>query len=131
MKSVHGSMASRSIVFMVGDLAFSHPTYPRRYVLEGRPASKPPTKRSGNETMDDIQDEKKKVKKKVKKSAHALRHASAGVREDADIVTAAVARDGTAMEHAILSGILRGNRKVALAAVQNDGRALEHVAPML
>ena len=134
MKSVHGSMASRSIVFMVGDLAFSHPTYndvPSTIRTRGRPASKPPTKRSGNETMDDIQDEKKKVMKKVKKSAHALRHASAGVREDADIVTAAVARDGTAMEHAILSGILRGNRKVALAAVQNDGRALEHVAPML
>ena len=73
-------------------------------------------------------DDKKALRKLVRSTPHKLRLGNEILREDLDIVLSALSRDGTAMKHANLSGILRGNRKIALTAVTNDGLGLEYVA---
>ena len=67
------------------------------------------------------------VSKVLKKDGFLLRHASKQLRNDDKVVSRAVQTDGAALQHADLSGILRGNRKVALTAVKQDGEALQFV----
>jgi len=72
-------------------------------------------------------DDAAQVTKAVKRDGFLLKNASEKLRGDAGVVTKAVQTDGAALQHADLSGILRGNRKVALTAVRQDGEALEFV----
>jgi hypothetical protein len=62
-------------------------------------------------------------------SARVLRHASAELRADRDVVLAAVRRCGDALRHA--SDRLRADREVVTAAVTQWGGALLHAAAEL
>ena len=82
---------------------------------------------SGVPTNVDWEDEDQ-VKAAVKKDGYLLRFASAQLKTHDKTVLKAVQRNGSALMYANLTGILRGNRKIALAAVSQDGEALEFVA---
>ena len=68
------------------------------------------------------------VRKALKHNGFDLQYASAALKQHDKTVLRAVQTNGTALKHADLTGILRGNRKIALAAVTNDGEALQYVA---
>mmetsp|Transcript_37836 Transcript_37836/g.48993 ORF Transcript_37836/g.48993 Transcript_37836/m.48993 type:complete len:98 (+) Transcript_37836:156-449(+) len=65
---------------------------------------------------------------KKSKNGYNLKYASLELRNDVEVVIAAVEEDGGALQCADLTGILRGNREVALAACLQDGESLEYVA---
>ena len=65
----------------------------------------------------------------VKQNGWVLRHASAELRADRELVLAAVGQQGAVLEFA--SPELRADRDVVLAAVGQNGRALEFASPEL
>ena len=59
----------------------------------------------------------------------ALQYADCSMREDQEIVLAAVADEGTALRFA--SPTLRGNRTIVLRAIERDAYAYYHASPEL
>jgi len=71
---------------------------------------------------------KEAVREAVAKDGHLLRKASKDLKKDEKTVLIAVTKNGPALQHADLTGILRGNRKIAIAACNEDGESLQFVA---
>ena len=65
----------------------------------------------------------------VAKDGDALEHASEALKVDKEFVLAAVAKNGRALEHA--SEALKADKEVVLAAVAKDGKELQHASEAL
>ena len=65
----------------------------------------------------------------VKSAGYALRYASEALKNDREVVLAAVQKDGEALIYA--SEVLKNDREVILAAVQQNASALEYVGGTL
>jgi len=76
-----------------------------------------------------LKNDKEIVMAAVAHDGHALRHASEELKNDKEIVMAAVAQDGHALRHA--SKELKNDKEIVMAAVAQDGHALEYASKEL
>ena len=77
----------------------------------------------------ELKNDKEVVLAAVAQAGLALRYASAELKNDKEVVLAAVAQDGRALHRA--SAELMNDKKAVLAAVAQDGRALEDASVKL
>jgi len=75
---------------------------------------------------DDIRNDKDVVMAAVSKDGSALEFASDDLKNDKEVVMAAVSNDGRALRYA--SEDLQNDKEVVMAALSNDGRALEYAS---
>ena len=77
----------------------------------------------------DMKNNKEVVLAAVKEAGLALEHASVDMKNNKEVVLAAVKQNGLALEHASVD--MKNNKEVVLAAVQNNGAMLEHASDQM
>ena len=80
-------------------------------------------------TIKSLRNDKEVVLAAVQKNGRALQYASAELKADKEVVLAAVQQDGCALQYA--SAELKADKEVVLAAVQQDGDALYYASAEL
>lgn len=78
---------------------------------------------------DEVRDDKDIILAAVKTYGLRLKHASKTLRGDREVVMAAVKESSEALEHA--SKELKADKEIVMAAVKRDGRALTHASKEL
>jgi len=78
---------------------------------------------------DELKNDREVVLAAVNNEGFALEHASDELKDDREVVFAALSNHGWALDYA--SDELKNDREVVLAAVDNDGRALEDASDEL
>jgi hypothetical protein len=75
---------------------------------------------------EELKNDKEVVLAAVEHNGHALQHASVELKADKGVVLAAVEQTGLALKHASVE--LKNDKEVALAAVEQDGGALQNAS---